>query len=165
MDSEKLVIFKVDLQAQLNLIKQVDERLKERANNVQSKDPILLESIAYQIHNLYSAIEDLLKLIADYFENNIGNSSQWHSLLLQRMTIIVPQVRPAVLSSETYTLLNALRGFRHFFRHAYGATIEYEQLKSNLDKALNALPQLESDLNQFLAQLEQTNHESEDSSS
>jgi uncharacterized protein YutE (UPF0331/DUF86 family) len=162
MDSEKLVIFKVDVEAQLNLIKKVDERLKERANNLKSDDLILLESIAYQIHNLYSAIEDLLKLIADYFENNISHSSQWHRLLLQRMTIIVPEVRPAVLSSETYTLLNALRGFRHFFRHAYGATIEYEQLKSNLDKALNVFPKLKSDLNQFLAQLEQSNEESEE---
>jgi len=143
MDSEQLTVFKVDVQAQLNLIKTVDKRLKERAANVESKDPILLESIAYQIHNLYSAIEDLLKLIADYFENNISQSRQWHSLLLQRMTISVPQVRPAVLSSETYTILNALRGFRHFFRHAYGAAIEYEQLKSNLDKALNVRSQLE----------------------
>ena len=90
-----------------------------------------------------------------------SHSSQWHRLLLQRMTIIVPEVRPAVLSSETYTLLNALRGFRHFFRHAYGANIEYEQLKSNLDKALNVFSKLESDLNQFLAQLEQSNEESE----
>lgn len=164
MDSEKLVILKVDLQAQLNLIKTVDERLKERANNLKSDDLILLESIAYQIHNLYSAIEDLLKLIADYFENNISHSSQWHRLLLQRMTITVPEVRPAVLSSETYTLLNALRGFRHFFRHAYGANIEYEQLKSNLDKALKVFPKLESDLNQFLAQLEQSDEESEENS-
>jgi len=164
MDSEQLVILKVDVQAQLNLIKKVDERLKERANHLQDDDSILLESIAYQIHNLYSAIEDLLKLIANYFENNISNSSQWHSLLLQRMTIIVPQVRPAVLGSETYTLLNALRGFRHFFRHAYGATIEYEQLKSNLDKALNVFPKLESDLNQFLAQLESGDEESEETS-
>jgi len=164
MDSEKLVVLKVDIQAQLNLIKTVDERLKERANHLKSDDPILLESIAYQIHNLYSAIEDLLKLIANYFENNISNSSQWHSLLLQRMTIVVPQVRPAVLSAETYNLLNALRGFRHFFRHAYGATIEYEQLKSNLDKALTVFPKLESDLSQFLVQLEPGNEESEESS-
>ena len=160
MDSEQLVILKVDVQAQLNLIKTVYERLNERANSLKGDDPILLESIAYQIHNLYSAIEDLLKLIANYFENNISNSSQWHSLLLQRMTIIVPHVRPVVLSAETYTLLNALRGFRHFFRHAYGATIEYEQLKSNLDKALTVFPKLEADLSQFLGQLEQSNEES-----
>ncbi len=100
----------------------------------------------------------------DYKNCYISNSRQWHSLLLQRMTITIPQVRPAVLSSETYTLLNGLQGFRHFFRHAYGATIEYEQLKSNLDKALNALPQLESDLNQFLAQLESGKEESEETS-
>ncbi len=69
MDSEKLVILKVDIQAQLNLIKTVYERLNERANSLKGDDPILLESIAYQIHNLYSAIEDLLKLIANYSDD------------------------------------------------------------------------------------------------
>ena len=154
MDSEKLVIFKVDVQAQLNLIKKVDERLNERSAYLPSEDVILLESIAYQIHNLYGAVEDLLKVIAEYFENNISNSGQWHSILLQRMTMNIPEIRPAVLNSETYSLLNGLRGFRHFFRHAYGANIEYEQLKHNLDKALKIVPCLESDLNRFLSQLE-----------
>ena len=156
MDSEKLVIFKVDVQAQLNLIKKVDERLKERSTYLPSEDAILLESIAYQIHNIYGAVENLLKVIAEYFENNISNSGQWHSLLLQRMTMTIPQVRPAVLTPETYSLLNGLRGFRHFFRHGYGATIEYGQLQNNLDKALKVLPHLESDLNQFLSELETT---------
>lgn len=158
MDSEKLVILKVDVEAQLTLIKTVHERLRTRSSYLKADDIILLESIAYQIHNLYSAIEDLLKLIADYFENNIKDSSQWHSLLLQRMTMTIPEIRPAVLSSETYSMLNRLRGFRHFFRHAYGATIEYEQLKSNLDKAVSVIPELESDLNQFLSELENANY-------
>ena len=153
MDKNTLVLLTVDLQAQIVLIKTIDQRLIERSKNLQADDQIRLESIAYQIHNLYNATEDLLKIVAKYFENNISDSSQWHSLLLKRMTMNVPEIRPALLSSETHSILNGLRGFRHFFRHGYGAIIEYEQLQANLDKALKLIPYLEADLNRFLENL------------
>jgi hypothetical protein len=153
MENNQLIIFKSDLHAQLNLVKIIYQKLVERSNNLEPSDSIRLESIAYQIHNLYNAIEDLMKIIATQFENNIGNSSQWHSILIQRMSQEIPEIRPALLSSETAYILNGIRGFRHFFRHAYGTNIEYIQLKINLDKALNILPLLESDLERFIQQL------------
>ncbi len=151
MDDNKLILLKVDLNAQMSEIRAIYQKIIDRSKKLQSEDQIILESIAYQIHNLYCATEDLLKIVARYFENNISDSSQWHSLLLQRMAADIPNIRPAFLTSKTYLLLNSLRGFRHFFRHAYGAAIEYDQLKSNLDKSLNLLANLESDLNQFIA--------------
>jgi hypothetical protein len=150
MDSNKLTLLSVDLNAQMSNIKVIHQKIVARSTRLQSDDETILESIAYQIHNLYCATEDLLKIVAGYFENNISDSSQWHSLLLQRMSIEIPNIRPAFLTSKTYSILNSLRGFRHFFRHAYGATIEYDQLKSNLDKSLNLLANLESDLNKFI---------------
>jgi hypothetical protein len=153
MDSQTLVVLNVDIQAQMALIKGVHEKLVIRAKRLQPDDEIILESIAYQIHNLYSATEELMKIVATYFENNINESNQWHSLLLQRMKMDIPEIRPALLSLESYSILNSLRGFRHFFRHAYGATLEYEPLKTNLDKSLNLFPQIESDVNQFLLRL------------
>ncbi|MEM8546467.1 MAG: hypothetical protein AAGF66_21035, partial [Cyanobacteria bacterium P01_H01_bin.119] len=80
--------------------------------------------------------------------------ARWHSALLQRMTQAVPSIRPAVISLETYTSLNALRGFRHFFRHAYEVPINYEQLVVNLNLSRTAFKQLEVDLSAFLKQLE-----------
>lgn len=94
-----------------------------------------------------------MKIVANYFENNINDSGQWHSLLLQRMKMDIPEIRPALLSPETYSILNSLRGFRYFFRHAYGVTLEYEPLKNNLDKSLNLFHHLQSDVNQFLFRL------------
>lgn len=150
MDSNKLTLLTVDLNAQMTNIKAIHQKIVDRSTRLQSDDETILESTAYQIHNLYCAAEDLLKIVAGYFENNISDSSQWHSLLLQRMSVEIPNIRPAFLTSKTYSILNSLRGFRHFFRHAYGATIEYVQLKSNIDKSLDLLTHLESDLNQFI---------------
>jgi hypothetical protein len=120
---------------------------------MQPDDPVKLESVAYQIHNLYSAVEDLLKLVAAHFENNIADSSRWHTDLSYRMTQDITGIRPALLSQESYILLNGLRSFRHFFRHAYNVPIEFTQLQINLDKAFRLYPLLQADVKQFFNQL------------
>ena len=51
------------------------------------------------------------------------------------------------------------RRFRHFFRHAYGVEIEYEQLKINLFKALALLPNLEKDIRHLVKKNVGTIHE------
>lgn len=96
----------------------------------------------------------MLKLIALHFENQITDTARWHSILWQRMTQEVEGIRPALLSQETHLNLNALRGFRHFFRHAYGVPIDYAQLTINLDKAQSLLPTLEQDIKRFLEALQ-----------
>ena len=156
MDSQKLILLKADINAQLQLIKAINGKLAVRAEGVNPDDAIRLESIAYQIHNLYSATEDLLKIVAACFENNITDTQQWHTALLKRMTISIPGIRPAFISSETFALLNGLRGFRHFFRHAYGTNIDYEQLKINLDRAIKIYSNLEKDIENFFKQCSET---------
>ena len=150
MDENTLIIFKTDLNAQMELIRKIHQTLNNRSIGLTADDMIRLESVAYHIHNLYSAVEELLKIVATYFENNITETAKFHIALLTRMTQNIPGIRPALISQETFLMLNSLRGFRHFFRHAYGTPIEYEQLKNNLDKSMNLLPSLEKDIDTFL---------------
>lgn len=154
MDEGYLSVLTADIQAQMSLIRLISVKVEERAKEFSPDDLVRMESIAYQIHNLYNAVEDLLKLIAAHFENQITDTARWHTALLQRMTQVVAGIRPALLSQETYLSLNALRGFRHFFRHAYGVPIEYPQLKINLDKAQSLMPCLEKDVERFLKALQ-----------
>lgn len=155
MDAKEVMIFTTDLTTQMVVIDEVFINLEDRAQNFNADDVRQLESVAYQIHNIYNAIEDLLRLVAAHFENQISDSA-----LLQRMTQPVPGVRPALLTKDTFRLLNALRGFRHFFRHAYIVTVDPVQLQSNLHKARQAYQLLHNDVSHFLAQL-QTAEESE----
>lgn len=155
MDAKEVMILTTDLTTQMVVIDDVFINLEDRAQNFNADDMRQLESVAYQIHNIYNAIEDLLRLVAAHFENQISDSA-----LLQRMTQPVPGVRPALLTKDTFRLLNALRGFRHFFRHAYIATVGPVQLQSNLHKARQAYQLLHNDVSHFLAQL-QTAEESE----
>ena len=84
MDNRQLILLKADINAQLQLIKAIDGQVAVRAEGVNPDDVIRLESIAYQIHNLYSATEDLLKIVAACFENHIADTQQWHTALLNR---------------------------------------------------------------------------------
>jgi len=153
MDRHSLIVLTADVEAQMSLIEAIFARLEERAAGLTPTDTARLESVAYQIHNLYNAVEDLLKVVAAHFENQIADSASWHTALLYRMTQTIPSVRPALLSEASYRLLNDLRGFRHFFRHAYAAPIEYDQLVLNLDRARQLRRRLREEVERFLQEL------------
>lgn len=153
MDSPQLALLKVDLASQKTTIEQVFLSLQSRAQNLDPDNIEKLESVAYQIHNFYGSVEELLKIVANHFENNILDSSKWHSLLLKRMTQTVEGIRPALLSLESYELLNGLRAFRHFFRHAYGVSLDFHQLKANLERVVKLKPLLDQEIELFLHQL------------
>ena len=152
MEREQVAGLTAEVRAQMGLIERVYQRLQNRLE--QGLDtPAQLESVAYQIHNLYCAVEDLLKLIAHSFENRIGAGGDWHRTLLLRLSQPIQGVRPRLLSETTFDVMNRLRSFRHFVRHAYGTEIELNQLTANLNLALDLLELLNKDVEHFLEQL------------
>lgn len=153
MEGEQLAGLAAELNAQLRLIERVYERLQSRVE-VGLNTPAHLDSVAYQVHNLYCAAEDLLKLVAQTFENSVSGAD-WHRVLLLRLSQPVQGVRPVLLSETTFDILNRLRGFRHFVRHGYGAEIEVTQLNINLKLAQQLQVLLPQDVESFLFRLGQ----------
>lgn len=151
MESEQLAGLAAELKAQLRLIERVYERLQKRVE-VGLNTPAQLDSVAYQVHNLYCAAEDLLKIVSQTFENSVSGAD-WHRLLLLRLSQPVQGLRPALLSEATFDTLNRLRGFRHFVRHGYGAEIEVTQLNINLELAQQLQVLLPQDVESFLMNL------------
>ena len=127
MEKERLILLKGEIEGQTKEIEKIYLRIEERRVTKESSN---LESLAYQLHNLYCAFEDLFKTVADYFENNIDEKKRYHRELLRRMSISIEGIRPAFVSEESHKLLDSLRAFRHFFRHAY--TYELDPKKVNL---------------------------------
>jgi len=152
MEYDKVAGLRAELMAQWRLIQRVYERLGDRLESG-LETPTQRDSVAYQIHNLYCAVEDLLKLVANAFENQIGSRGEWHRTLLLRLSQPVQGIRPALLSESTFDVLNRLRGFRHFVRHGYGAEIEINQLRTNLELSNQLEVLLHQDLEHFLNQL------------
>jgi hypothetical protein len=154
VDSIRLSLLEAEIKAQLDKIEQVFALLEARTTNFQPDNPGSVESVAYQLHNVYNAIEYLMEIVAKAFENNISDLSRWHTQLLDRMNLEISGVRPALLAKETNTLLHELRAFRHFFRHAYGIPLDFIRVEQNLHKARQVRSLVARDTALFLKALQ-----------
>lgn len=104
---------------------------------------------AFKVQQLYTALEDLFKQVAKAFENHLDQMGNFHKEILARMAIEVPKVRPALLSPPSFALLDKVRGFRHFVRHAYNCELDLKELKLIQNRLKTDFPLLESDLQSF----------------
>lgn len=153
MDSERVSSLATELRGQLWLIEKVSDRLQSRIGDGLDT-PGQLDSVAYQIHNLYCSVEDLLNIVAKTFENNVGKGREWHRILLLRMSQPVEGIRPAFLSTESWEVLDQLRGFRHVVRHAYGKDIELTQLQVNITAGQKLYELIDKDIHAFIEALD-----------
>lgn len=152
MEKAKLRILEADIGAQLQDIEQIFEKVTEQGDSFQDDEARLIR-MAYYLHNLYNAFEDLFEIVAGHFENNIEDPSKWHKLLLKRMATEIEGVRPALISKETHLLLGELRAFRHLFRHAYSIQLDPQKVQANYSKALQLKETYEDDIALFLSKL------------
>lgn len=148
MDKGKLTVLKADIDAQIREIENIYAKLEERRQEENRLTGI--ESIAYQLHNLYCAFEDLFKIVANTFENNIQNKASYHVELLKRMAISIEGIRPSLVSQESYALLDNLRSFRHLFRHAYSYELDARKVRIVIEDSSKLKDIYRKDINTFL---------------
>ena len=110
-----------------------------------------LIAIAYRLHNLYTAAENIFLNIARTFGNQIDDRAAWHAELLDRMRLDLMPLRPAVIDTDAYEKLHELRRFRHLFRAAYGIELDPERMELVLRKALALRETLPRQTQAFLA--------------
>ena len=151
MEKAKLAILEAELSRQKQEIDKIYAKIDERRLRINNETGI--ESLAYQLHNLYCAYEDLFKIVAATFENNIEEGITWHKELIRRMTISIKGIRPNLICAESMNLLSELRSFRHFFRHAYGYELDPGKVKLVLEKAAGLKEAFTKDVNKFLSNL------------
>jgi len=109
---------------------------------------------AYYVSQIYSGFESIFKNIARTFENNIEQDT-WHKSLLERISLDIEGIRPALLSEESFQCLNELRAFRHFFRNAYGVDIQKEKFKIVADKVVAIQGIFKKEISKFIDFLNQ----------
>lgn len=151
MDRVRFAVLKAEVDAQMEEIEKIYKKINERR---QLKGTANLESLGYQLHNLYCAFEDLFRIVAAAFENQVTDKSRYHIELLKRMSIEVEGVRPALISKESCKLLDSLRAFRHFFRHAYSYELDERKLMLVVEDAVELKKYYPADVYKFFALLE-----------
>lgn len=104
---------------------------------------------ALKTQQFYTAIEDLLKQVVKSFENHIQDLSGLDKELLLRLHTEIPSIRPCLLSEKSFVLLDKIRAFRHFIRHAYDCELLELELRQIQGKLEDGYPHLEKDFLQF----------------
>jgi len=153
--NDKVLVLKAHIRRDMQAIQQIYSELAQHAIASETKQDTLIV-IAYYLHNLYNAFENIFKNIATTFENSVDSSAGWHSQLLDQMALDLLPLRPAVVDPTAMPALDELRRFRHVFRHAYLIQLDTRRLKLVWESALNLqawyVPQLENFI-QFLDNL------------
>lgn len=150
---EQIRLLQAEIKAGLDSIAEVYHQIDELgAQATGSPQDIIL---GYYLHVLYGLFENLFVQIAERFGNHIGDTTQWHTHLLKRMTLDVKSIRPPVISQEAYLALNELRGFRHLFRNAYLLQFDPDRLNLVLRESFKLKSIYEAEINTFLDFLEQ----------
>jgi hypothetical protein len=153
--NEKFLVLERSIQSDLEIVEQLYDALGS-PDLEESEPQEVLIVVAYRLHNLYVAFENIFRNISTAFENHLDSAS-WHRQLLQRMRLDLTPLRPAVIDPEAYERLDEMLRFRHVFRTMYGSELDSLRLQVVLRKALELKglyrPQMESFLG-FLRGLE-----------
>lgn len=150
---EKILTLASSIRHDMTTIAAIYRELERRPLGVDSSDDTLIV-VAYHLHNLYNAFENIFQNIAVLFENSVDDLERWHAQLLERMRLDLMPLRPAVIGEQAYDALDELRRFRHLFRHAYGLRLDPQRLRLVLDKAWGLRGIYEGEMEQFLRFLE-----------
>jgi ribonuclease HepT-like protein len=145
---ERFLVLERSVRADLQVIDRLYAELG--APDLAAADPEKLIVVAYRLHALYTAFENLFRSVALAFENELRERTGWHRELLQRMKLDLTPIRPAVIDEAAYEKLDELLRFRHFFRTAYGVPLDPARLQLAVDKALDLEPLYQPQIERFL---------------
>ncbi|RZB38546.1 MAG: hypothetical protein SRB2_00294 [Desulfobacteraceae bacterium Eth-SRB2] len=105
--------------------------------------------------DFFTCVETLFIRISRFFENSL-QSEKWHSDLLHKMTLEIINIRPAVISDETFSILKELLKFRHFRRYYFDFEYDWEKIDFLEAKYNQVYKMLKRDLlkfHEFLVQI------------
>lgn len=108
-----------------------------------------LRAIASILHEFYNGVERIFQRIAIGLGEGLPEGSNWHADLLIQVAAAREGMRPAVIDEPLRARLKDYLDFRHFFRHAYGYTLEWNQLRWKAEMLSDTLTMLRDQLHVF----------------
>ncbi|MEK7784215.1 MAG: hypothetical protein AAB658_02160 [Chloroflexota bacterium] len=151
--SESTKLLQAEIIADEQAIARLYELLAKIWDTLDSPEQTIVAG--YYLHNLYMAFEHIFERVAETFENQIADKSQWHAQLLRRMTLDVPGMRPRLISDNAHECLDELRRFRHVFRSAYTVSLDKDRLQLVIQRVQRLQTLYPDELAQFQKFLDQ----------
>jgi hypothetical protein len=110
--SHRLLKIAVRIRSELNELDLIVTRIKEVWERCQkASDDYYLDSVALNLHGLYSGLERIFEIIAGNIDADKPSGENWHQVLLNQMSKEIPQLRPAVISGRIFSLKNSVYAF------------------------------------------------------
>ncbi|MBM3954050.1 MAG: hypothetical protein FJ309_05475 [Planctomycetes bacterium] len=104
------------------------EAARLAAERLADEHPGHLSACGYELNRLYNVLEKSFERLCTAFENHFEKSGDYHERLLERVSLDLPGIRPRFVPADHRSPLRELKSFRHFFRHAYEATLRGDRL-------------------------------------
>jgi len=98
-DRDQLPVLAAEIQAELAQLEKLVQKMSARAGKLEGEEAI--ESTALRLHNLYTGLERIFKLVAAEINGGATESVDWHKRLLAQMSPEVADSRPALISEVT----------------------------------------------------------------
>ncbi len=154
-----VALLRAEIRDELARIERLDAEFDAAASRValDSVEPIPnydRAAVGYLLHSFYNGCENIFRLIAGFFENDLV-SPVWHRDLLRRMLLDVEGYRPRVIDEDLFRLLDDFRAFRHRFRHSYSFELDWERERLVVAKYRKASALLRSQVEGFLSKLDE----------
>jgi hypothetical protein len=127
------------------------------AKAIETGDDDFWGTVALEMHSFYLGNERIFERIARDLDNSVPRGRGWHRDLLQQMAGELPDIRPALISHESWLCVDDYRRFRHVLQHGYAAKLDIKRVHE-LAVALPACYDLlERDFSAFRAFLRSVN--------
>lgn len=143
-DRGELTRLSVELGADLASLDELAKSLAPWASREAADSEVLIP--AALLHHLYTGIEAALARLAVGLEGSEPTGADSHRRLLALSALEVPGVRPAWFDAAQLDTLRELLGFRHLFRHGYGARYRAARLRELAQLAVRDWPSLRTAL-------------------
>lgn len=155
MSEDHILNLKRLVEDELRTLERVVGRMQDALKGL-SEPPTQLElrGLASYIHDFYTGIEGIFERIAVQIDGSFPKSAQWHMDLLNQMAEERENIRPAVIDEKLWALLKDYLNFRHFFRHAYGFTLQWTRMRPLADEMRKTFESLQTQLTSWFEKIQ-----------
>lgn len=129
--SEKPNLLIAEIEKGLNQIKLLEDyyqQLKQDSVAFPKGKRYELVILADIFADYYTCLETVFLRISKFFENHL-ETTQWHTQLLEKVTLEIPNIRKRIIRDETFNALKEILRFRHFKRYYF----EFEYDKDRIE--------------------------------
>lgn len=154
MPDDPIAALRALVEDELTALRRVVEEAEEiLAGRPEPPTRVELRAMAGILHEFYNGVERIFERIAVGMGEGLPQGSNWHTDLLAQMAS-TPEGRPlAMIDQPLRARLKDYLDFRHFFRHAYGYTLEWNQLRWKVEHLPETFATLGDQLHAFFEAL------------